>query len=234
MDVSHTHRINIAIDGPAGAGKSTVARKVASALQYVYIDTGAMYRAVTLKVLDSGVPKDDDEAVGRLADGLDIVLLPGGDGQQVRVNGEDVTAKLRSLEINRSVSYVARLSRVRLRMAELQRNMAAGKGVVMDGRDIGTHVLPDAELKVFLTATPRERAKRRFLELEPGTEITLDQLEREIEERDRLDREREIAPLLQAADARLLDSTGMTVDEVAEEIVQWGLAAVRTISAEEK
>jgi len=234
MDVSHTHRINIAIDGPAGAGKSTVARKVASALQYVYIDTGAMYRAVTLKVLDSGVPKDDDEAVGQLADGLDIVLLPGGDGQQVRVNGEDVTAKLRSLEINRSVSYVARLSRVRLRMAELQRNMAAGKGVVMDGRDIGTHVLPDAELKVFLTATPRERAKRRFLELEPGTEITLDQLEREIEERDRLDREREIAPLLQAADARLLDSTGMTVDEVAEEIVQWGLAAVRTISAEEK
>ncbi len=234
MDVSHTHRINIAIDGPAGAGKSTVARKVASALQYVYIDTGAMYRAVTLKVLDSGVPKDDDEAVGRMADGLDIVLLPGGDGQQVRVNGEDVTAKLRSLEINRSVSYVARLSRVRLRMAELQRNMAAGKGVVMDGRDIGTHVLPDAELKVFLTATPRERAKRRFLELEPGTEITLDQLEREIEERDRLDREREIAPLLQAADARLLDSTGMTVDEVAEEIVQWGLAAVRTISAEEK
>ncbi len=234
MDVSHTHRINIAIDGPAGAGKSTVARKVASALQYVYIDTGAMYRAVTLKVLDSGVPKDDDEAVGRLADGLDIVLLPGGDGQPVRVNGEDVTAKLRSLEINRSVSYVARLSRVRLRMAELQRNMAAGKGVVMDGRDIGTHVLPDAELKVFLTATPRERAKRRFLELEPGTEITLDQLEREIEERDRLDREREIAPLLQAADARLLDSTGMTVDEVAEEIVQWGLAAVRTISAEEK
>ena len=234
MDVSHTHRINIAIDGPAGAGKSTVARKVASALQYVYIDTGAMYRAVTLKVLDSGVPKDDDEAVGRLADGLDIVLLPGGDGQQVRVNGEDVTAKLRSLEINRSVSYVARLSRVRLRMAELQRNMAAGKGVVMDGRDIGTHVLPDAELKVFLTATPRERAKRRFMELEPGTEITLDQLEREIEERDRLDREREIAPLLQAADARLLDSTGMTVDEVAEEIVQWGLAAVRTISAEEK
>ncbi|WP_372629106.1 (d)CMP kinase [Cohnella sp.] len=236
MDVSqsHTHRINIAIDGPAGAGKSTVARKVASALQYVYIDTGAMYRAVTLKVLESGLPTDDDAAVGRLADGLDIVLLPGRDAQQVRVNGEDVTSRLRSLEINRNVSYVARLSSVRSRMAELQRRMALDKGVVMDGRDIGTHVLPDAELKVFLTATPRERAKRRFLELEPGTEITLGQLEREIEERDRIDREREIAPLLQAADARLLDSTGKTVDEVAEEIVQWGLAAVRTILAGEK
>ncbi len=234
MNVSHNHRINIAIDGPAGAGKSTVARKVASALQYVYIDTGAMYRAVTLKVLEAGMSTDDDAAVGRLADGMEIELLPGSDAQQVRANGENVTAKLRSLEINRNVSFVARLPRVRSRMAELQRRMAQGKGVVMDGRDIGTHVLPDAELKVFLTASPRERATRRFRELEPGTEITLDQLEREIAERDRLDREREIAPLLQASDARLLDSTGMTADEVAEQIVQWGLAAARTISAEEK
>ncbi|MFB9277250.1 (d)CMP kinase [Cohnella cellulosilytica] len=234
MNESHIHRINIAIDGPAGAGKSTVARKVASALQYVYIDTGAMYRAVTLKVLESGLSTDDDAAVGRLADGLDIALLPGDEAQQVRVNGENVTALLRSLEINRNVSFVARLPRVRSRMAELQRRMAQGKGVVMDGRDIGTHVLPDAELKVFLTASPRERATRRFRELEPGTEITLNQLEREIAERDRLDRERAIAPLLQAADARLLDSTGMTADEVAEQIVQWGLAAARTISAEEK
>ncbi|MFC4599102.1 (d)CMP kinase [Cohnella hongkongensis] len=234
MNASHTHRINIAIDGPAGAGKSTVARKVASALQYVYVDTGAMYRAVTLKTLESGLSTDDDAAVGRLADGLDISLLPGRDAQQVHVNGEDVTSRLRSLEINRNVSYVARLSSVRTRMAELQRRMALNKGVVMDGRDIGTHVLPDAELKVFLTASPRERARRRFLELEPGAEMTLDQLEQEIAERDRLDREREIAPLLQASDARLLDSTGKTVDEVAQEIVQWGLAAVRTISAEEK
>ena len=234
MNESHIHRINIAIDGPAGAGKSTVARKVASALQYVYIDTGAMYRAVTLKVLESGLSTDDDAAVGRLADGLDIALLPGDEAQQVRVNGENVTALLRSLEINRNVSFVARLPRVRSRMAELQRRMAQGKGVVMDGRDIGTHVLPDAELKEFLTASPRERATRRFRELEPGTEITLNQLEREIAERDRLDRERAIAPLLQAADARLLDSTGMTADEVAEQIVQWGLAAARTISAEEK
>jgi CMP/dCMP kinase len=234
MNGSHLHRINIAIDGPAGAGKSTVARRVAKALQYIYVDTGAMYRAVTLKALESGLPIEDNEQVGRLANEMDIVLLPGAESQLVLVNGEDVSSRLRSLEINRSVSYVARLETVRERMADLQRRMALEKGVVMDGRDIGTHVLPNAELKVFLTASPRERASRRFQELDPEAGITLDQLENEIAERDRLDQEREIAPLLQAPDARLVDSTGRTVDEVAEEIVQWGLAAVRTILAEEK
>lgn len=229
-----TARINIAIDGPAGAGKSTVARMVARDLGYVYVDTGAMYRAVTFKALEAGLPMDDDAAVGKLANALDIVLLPGKDGQQVVVNGMDVSSRLRTLDINRNVSYIARLESVRKQMAELQRRMALAKGVVMDGRDIGTHVLPNAELKVFLTATPRERAIRRFKELgdEPG--ITLDQLEREIAERDRLDQEREIAPLLQAPDARLIDSTGRTIDEVAEQIVQWGLAIARTISTEEK
>ncbi|WP_027084982.1 (d)CMP kinase [Cohnella panacarvi] len=227
-------RINIAIDGPAGAGKSTVARMVARDLGYIYIDTGAMYRSVTLKALEAGLSMDDDAAVGKLANALDIVLLPGKDGQQVVVNGTDVSSRIRTLDINRNVSYIARLESVRKQMAELQRRMALAKGVVMDGRDIGTHVLPDAELKVFLTATPRERAIRRFKELgdEPG--ITLEQLEREIAERDRLDQERDIAPLLQAPDARLIDSTGRTIDEVAEQIVQWGLAIARTISTEEK
>ncbi|MCD9021230.1 (d)CMP kinase [Cohnella silvisoli] len=234
MNVPPLHRINIAIDGPAGAGKSTVARMVAKALQYIYVDTGAMYRAVTLKALESGLPIEDNDRVGRLANELDIVLLPGVDSQRVLVNGEDVSLRLRSLEINRSVSYVARLETVRARMADLQRRMALEKGVVMDGRDIGTHVLPNAELKVFLTASPRERASRRFRELGPEAGITLGQLEKEISERDRLDQEREIAPLLQASDARLIDSTGRTVDEVVEEIVQWGLAAARTILAEEK
>jgi cytidylate kinase len=234
MDVPTFNRINIAIDGPAGAGKSTVARMVAKSLQFIYVDTGAMYRAVTLKALESGLSIEDNDRVGRLANELDIVLLPGSDNQLVLVDGEDVTAKLRSLEINRSVSYVARLEAVRKRMADLQRRMALEKGVVMDGRDIGTHVLPNAELKVFLTASPRERASRRFRELGPDDGITLDQLENEIAQRDRLDQEREIAPLLQARDARLIDSTGRTVDEVAEEIVQWGLAAARTILAEEK
>jgi cytidylate kinase len=234
MNVPNSQRINIAIDGPAGAGKSTVAQMVARALQYIYVDTGSMYRAVTLKALESGLSTEDNDLVGRLANELEIVLLPGTDAQRVLVNGEDVSARLRTLEINRSVSYVARLETVRRRMVELQRRMALEKGVVMDGRDIGTHVLPDAELKVFLTATPRERATRRFMELSPDAEITLDQLENEIVQRDRLDEEREIAPLLRAPDARLIDSTGRTVDEVAEEIVQWGLAAARTNLAEEK
>ncbi len=234
MNESNSRRINIAIDGPAGAGKSTVARMVAKALKYIYVDTGAMYRAVTLEVLESGLSTEDNESVGRLANELDIVLLPGAETQSVHVNGEDITSRLRSLDINRNVSYVARLESVRLRMAELQRQMALEKGVVMDGRDIGTHVLPDAELKVFLTASPRERANRRYLEMGPDAEITLEQLEQEIIERDRLDQEREFAPLLQAPDAHLLDSTGRTVDEVVEQIVQWGLAATRTISTGEK
>lgn len=234
MIVPNSQRINIAIDGPAGAGKSTVARLVAKALQYIYIDTGAMYRAVTLKAIESGLSTEDNEGVGRLANELDIVLLPGAEAQLVLVNGVDVSSQLRTLEINRNVSYIARLGAVRQRMSELQRRMALEKGVVMDGRDIGTHVLPDAELKVFLTASPRERANRRFLELGPDASITLEQLEAEIAERDRLDQEREIAPLLRAPDARLLDSSGRTVDEVVLEIVQWGLATASTIGAEEK
>jgi CMP/dCMP kinase len=234
MNLQSLNRINIAIDGPAGAGKSTVARLVAQALRYIYVDTGAMYRAVTLKALEQGLSKDDEERVSRLANELEIELIPGSDSQRVLVNGEDVSSQLRSLEVNRNVSHYARFEQVRNRMADLQRRMAQQKGVVMDGRDIGTHVLPDAELKVFLTATARERAERRFLELGPDPGISLEQLEKEIAERDRLDQEREIAPLLCAPDARMLDSTGRSVDEVAGQIVQWGLAVARTISAEEK
>lgn len=207
---------------------------VARDLEYVYVDTGAMYRAVTLKALEAGLDPNDDESVGKLASRLDIVLLPGKEGQLVLVNGQDVSPLLRSLDINRTVSYIARLESVRKLMADLQRRMALAKGVVMDGRDIGTHVLPDAELKVFLTATPRERAIRRYKELGPEPGITLDQLEAEIAERDRLDQERQFAPLLRAPDARLIDSTGKSIDEVAEEIVQCGRAVARTISTEEK
>lgn len=227
-------RINIAIDGPAGAGKSTVARIVARELHYIYVDTGAMYRSVAWKAMEAGVPPDDAGKVAELAGMLDIRLIPGPDGQRVMVDGEDVSSQIRSLEVNRQVSHYAKIEGVRTRMAELQRQMAENKGIVMDGRDIGTHVLPNAELKVFLTASPKERALRRFKELGDQPGITLEQLEADIAERDRLDREREIAPLVQAADARLVDSTGRTADDVAGEIAEWGRAIARTISAEEK
>lgn len=234
MNSLERHPINIAIDGPAGAGKSTVARLVAGALRYVYVDTGAMYRAVTAIALERGIPPEDEEAVGRLARSLNIELKPGDDGQLVYADGEDVTGKLRTLDVNRNVSRVAAYAAVREKMADLQRRMALAKGVVMDGRDIGTHVLPDAELKIFLTATPRERALRRFKELGDSSGITLEQLERDIAERDRMDQERELAPLLRAPDARYVDSTGRTIAQIVDEIVKWGQTASRTISAGEK
>ncbi|MBB6735780.1 (d)CMP kinase [Cohnella zeiphila] len=228
------HPINIAIDGPAGAGKSTVARLVASALRYVYVDTGAMYRAVTAIALERGIPVLDEISIGRLAEELDIRLQPDEDGQRVWTDGRDVTSMLRTHEVNRNVSQVSSYEAVRLRMAELQRRMAKEKGVVMDGRDIGTHVLPDAELKIFLTATPRERALRRFRELGDDADITLEQLEHDIAERDRMDRERAIAPLLQAPDAKLVDSTGLAIERIVDDIARWARAASRTISAGEK
>ncbi|MCC3373490.1 (d)CMP kinase [Cohnella sp. REN36] len=233
MNQQSTHRINIAIDGPAGAGKSTVARHVASRLHYIYVDTGAMYRAVTSIALDRGLSPDDEAGIGQLAHALDLALSPGEGGQKVIADGVDVTARIRTHEVNRNVSRVSAIGAVRSRMADLQRRMAQAKGVVMDGRDIGTHVLPDAELKVFLTASPRERALRRYRELGEGAGVTLEQLERDIAERDRMDRERDIAPLVQAPDARLIDSTGRSIEEVVDEIVAWGLAAASTISAGE-
>jgi cytidylate kinase len=234
MNSLTTRRINIAIDGPAGAGKSTVARLVAGALHYIYIDTGAMYRTLTLRALEAGLTADDTDRVSLMAERLDISLLPGPDGQRVFADGEDVGSRIRSFEVNRNVSQFAKIERVRSRMAALQRAMAEHKGVVMDGRDIGTHVLPDAELKIFLTASPRIRAERRYRELGDNPGVTLDQLECDIAQRDRIDQEREIAPLLCATDARLVDSSGRTAEQVADEIVRWGLAIARTISAEEK
>jgi len=227
-------RINIAIDGPAGAGKSTVARMVARDMNYIYVDTGAMYRAVTLKAMEVGLQADQTAEVTDLARRMEIRLVPEPGGQRVLADGEDVSQRIRSHEVNRQVSLFAVIEGVRSRMAELQRGMAADKGVVMDGRDIGTHVLPNAELKVFLTASPRERALRRFKELGDQPGITLEQLEADIAQRDRNDQERTIAPLIQAEDARWVDSTGRTAEEIAREIAEWGIAIARTILAEEK
>ncbi|WP_307468565.1 (d)CMP kinase [Paenibacillus harenae] len=212
--------MNIAIDGPAGAGKSTVARKVAGQLGYVYIDTGAMYRAVTYTAQRAGVPPEQTARLAELTRSLQIDLRPGDHGQSVYVNGEDVTASIRSREVTLQVSYYAAIESVREVLGTLQRQLAARKGVVMDGRDIGSHVLPDAELKVFLTASVEERAARRYREISDSQSITLRQLESEIAERDRLDEQRAISPLVCASDAVVLDSTGMTIDEVVAAIVK--------------
>jgi len=212
--------INIAIDGPAGAGKSTVARMVAEQLRYVYIDTGAMYRAVALSAIRQGIDVSDTTQLGRLCASLDIRLLPGVDGQQVWIGDEDVTNRIRSREVNLLVSQVAAAPEVRTQLVELQRSFADRKGVVMDGRDIGTHVLPDAELKIFLTASVRIRAERRYKETGQADRNGLEQLEREIEERDRMDRERKTSPLICAEDALVIDSSHMTIEQVVSQIVE--------------
>ncbi|MBW7473470.1 (d)CMP kinase [Paenibacillus oenotherae] len=210
--------MNVAIDGPAGAGKSTVARKVAEQLGYVYIDTGAMYRAVTLAANRAGITSDDTEALSALVADLHIRLMPGEQGQTVLLNGEDVTEGIRTRAVTLQVSQIASHEPVRIRLVELQRELAASKGIVMDGRDIGSHVLPDAELKVFLTASVGIRALRRFKELKDDS-ITLEQLEQEIAERDASDEKRSISPLIRAQDAIVVDSSELTIDQVVALIV---------------
>lgn len=223
-------RIAIAIDGPAGAGKSTVARKVAKQFGYVYIDTGAMYRAVTLAALREAIPADARDELSALVDRLDIRLAPGDPVQRVYLNGEDVTEAIRSREVTGAVSAYAAAAEVRKRLVEMQREIARGGGIVMDGRDIGTHVLPDADLKIFLTASVQERALRRYREIGESQGVTLEALEADIAERDRKDAEREISPLRMADDAILLDSTSMTIDEVADRIAELGRQSITEAS----
>ncbi|WP_223066613.1 (d)CMP kinase [Paenibacillus caui] len=213
------YKINIAIDGPAGAGKSTVARMVAKRLGYVYVDTGAMYRAATLRLRELGISPESPSEVLQAAQKMVIELIPGEEGQKVLLDGRDITEEIRSRDVNSNVSRYAQIEGLRSLMVSLQRQMALRKGVVMDGRDIGTTVLPDAEVKVFMTAAAEERARRRYQEMKNPEAITLEQLTRDIAERDRLDAERKISPLRQASDATLLDTTSMTTDEAAEAIV---------------
>lgn len=219
VEPKHTP-INIAIDGPAGAGKSTVARLVAQELGYVYIDTGAMYRSVAWKVLKAGIPVQDSEAIIELARQTDIKLLPGGDKQKVLIDGEDRTEEIRSLQVSRIVSHISQIEGVREHLVRLQQWLAARKGVVMDGRDIGTRVLPDAELKIFLTASVRTRAMRRYAEIGRQQDITLEQLEREIAERDRMDEQRDTSPLVCAEDAVRIDSSDLSAEEVVGRIIE--------------
>lgn len=208
-------KLLIAIDGPAGSGKSTVARAVAARLGLPYIDTGSMYRALTLKALRRGVLLDDGSALGALAEATEIALA----GDAVSLDGEDVTSDVRGEAVDAAVSEVSARREVRRRMVAQQRGLAAGRAV-MAGRDIGTVVLPEATLKVFLTAAPEERARRRLLEREVREAVTVEDMLREISERDRTDSEREASPLAAAADAVVIDSTGRTIEEIVEEIVR--------------
>ena len=202
----------IAVDGPAGAGKSTVSKIVAARLGYTYIDTGAMYRAVALKVFQSGKSVED------VTQDIDIKL----DGAaRVFLDGREVTKEIRTPEVSRGASDVAKVGFVRKKLTELQREMAAQGSVIMDGRDIGTQVLPNADLKIFLTATVEERARRRFEELKAKNfDADFDKIKKEISLRDKQDSEREIAPLAQAEDALLLDSTSLTIEQVVEKILR--------------
>ena len=210
----------IAIDGPAGAGKSTVAKIVAEKLGYTYIDTGAMYRAVAWKTLQQS-SEATDEAILRAVEGIDVRLACTDSGTRVTVDGTDVTGEIRTPEVTHIVSRVAALGPVREKMVELQGAMAADGAVVRDGRDIGTNVLPNADVKIFLTASVEERARRRYDEMkEKGYAVDFDDLKKEIASRDKQDSERAISPLRQAEDAILLDSTALSIDAVVARIME--------------
>lgn len=212
-------KLVVAIDGPAGAGKSTVAQLAAKELGYTYIDTGAMYRAVAWKVLQQGGEVTDEKILAVIPD-IDVDLSYENGKTTVRVDGQDVTGEIRTPEVSHIVSQVAALGPVREKMVDLQRKMAERGGVLMDGRDIATNVLPGADVKIYLTASIAERANRRYKELrEKGLAVDLADIERDIAARDKADMEREISPLVQAEDATLLDTTGMTIPEVVARII---------------
>jgi len=213
--------VSIAIDGPAGAGKSTVAKGVASILGYRYIDTGAMYRAVTLAALLRMIDINDPQALGQLANNTKIDIIEGN-GKNIRVvlNGQDVTEEIRSPSVTENVSNVSKAPGVRQVLVDAQREMARGESVVMEGRDIGTVVLQDAEYKFFLVASARERARRRARDFEKmGFPVNIEKLTEDIEKRDYIDSNREVNPLRPALDARVIDCTGMNAEEVINHIV---------------
>lgn len=210
----------IALDGPAGAGKSTVARALARRLGCLYLDTGAMYRALTLKALEQGVSTQDEPAIALLAARTDIELVPDPDAMRVRVDGTDVTDKIRTPEVSRNVSYVARVAAVRTAMVEIQRRLGRAGGVVAEGRDMGTVVFPQADLKIYLEASPRERARRRSRDLAAAGHLAdLEALEAEIRQRDHLDSTRDVSPLAAAPDAVRVVTDDLTADQVVDRIL---------------
>ena len=212
---------NIAIDGPAGAGKSTIARRVAKELSFIYVDTGDMYRAMALYLLRKEVNKDDTEQIGNICQDAEISIEYQNGEQIVLLNDENVNSYLRTEEVGNMASVSSAVPRVREKLLSLQRKLARDMSVVMDGRDIGTTILPDADVKIYLTASSLTRAKRRYLELqEKGTVCNLDEIQKDIEERDQRDMNREISPLRQAEDAVLVDSSDLTIQQVVDRILQ--------------
>lgn len=215
---------NIAIDGPAGAGKSTIAKRLAKELDFIYVDTGAMYRALACHVLACQVSPQDEDAVAKACEGAEVTIRYEGGAQQVILNGENVNSVIRTEESGNTASVISAYPAVRAKLLSLQRQLAERENVIMDGRDIGTVVLPDADAKIYLTASTAVRAKRRFDELvEKGQTCSLSEIEKDIEDRDYRDMHREISPLTQAKDAVLLDSSGLDIDGVIsamKEIIQ--------------
>lgn len=212
---------NIAIDGPAGAGKSTIARKVAAELGFVYVDTGAMYRAMAYYFLQHDISSEDQQAVEAACPDIRVTIEYQDGEQQVLLNGENVNAYIRTEQVSLMTSKVSQYPKVREKLVSLQKQLAAEQNVIMDGRDIGTCVLPDADAKIYLTASVKERATRRYKEqVEKGMQADLSEIEADIEKRDYQDMHREVSPLCQAEDAVLVDSSDMTIREVVAEIIR--------------
>lgn len=213
--------MNIAIDGPAGAGKSTIAKRLAKKLGFIYVDTGAMYRAMAYYFLQKKTDPSDETAIATMCPDVDVTIAYEGNEQQVLLNGENVNGFIRTEEVGNMASSVSVYPVVRTKLVELQRQLAAKSDVIMDGRDIGTCVLPDAQVKIYLTASSATRAKRRFDELAAkGETCDLEQIEKDIIDRDYRDMHRETSPLKQAEDAVLVDSSEMNIDEVVDAIYQ--------------
>ena len=211
---------NVAIDGPTGAGKSTIAKLVAKEKGYIYVDTGAMYRGLAIHFLDKGIQPQETEKVIEACKDAEVTIAYEDAVQHVYLNGKDISSRLRNEEVGNMASVTSALPEVRKKLLELQQNLAKTQNVIMDGRDIGTCVLPHADVKVYLTASVETRAKRRYQELqEKGEDCNLEEIAHDIEERDRRDMTREIAPLKQAEDAVLVDSSDMTIAEVVKTIV---------------
>ena len=214
-------RISIAIDGPAGAGKSTIAKAIAKSIGIVYLDTGAMYRAVAYEAIREGIDILDQIRLASLVKNIKLDVIYKNGEQSILINGEDISGKIRTSEISKAASAVAAFPEVRMKLVEIQREIANIQSVVMDGRDIGTFVLPGAKVKIFLTASVEERARRRFDEmLDKGSNITFTEILKDIEERDYNDSTRTFAPLIKAEDAIEIDTTALTINEVVEKIIE--------------